>query len=229
MSYNTGPRVTTSGLIVCLDAADTNSYPGSGNTWYNLANNTINLNKNGSPTHGTYAGTTCWRFTADGQYFTGTGMSAVTNGANLTIEAILYPETDITTGDRATIVVTQFGSGGFYHSLNKSNRKMSNYWYGKSPTGYHETGSATINNQWHYTAAVWNAADGKLYQYLNTTKTSITTTGTSGYIQNTINIGRESSARQYAGAIALIRIYNIPLTDSQILQNYNATRGRFGL
>jgi hypothetical protein len=228
MSYANGPRIVTDGLVCCWDASNNKSYPGTGSTWYNIANNTVNLTKSGSPTHGVYAGTSCWRFTADGQYFTGTGMSAVTNGSNLTIEAVLYPENDVTSGDRATIIVTRYGSGGFYHSLNKSNRKISNYWYGKNPTGYHETGTALSNNNWHYTASVWNATDGKLYQYLNTTKTSITTTGT-GYVQNTIIIGRESSARQYSGAIALLRIYNAPLNDSQILQNYNALKGRYGL
>ena len=38
MAYNTGPKIVTDGLVLCLDAADRNSYPGSGNTWYDLNN-----------------------------------------------------------------------------------------------------------------------------------------------------------------------------------------------
>jgi hypothetical protein len=33
----------------------------------------------------------------------------------------------------------------------------------------------------------------------------------------------------YNGNIAIVRVYNIALTQSQILQNYNAQKSRFGL
>ena len=36
MSIGYGPRVVTDGLVLALDAADTNSYPGSGIHVYNL-------------------------------------------------------------------------------------------------------------------------------------------------------------------------------------------------
>ena len=39
MSNNYGPKIVTDGLVLCLDAADQNSYPGSGNTWYDLSGN----------------------------------------------------------------------------------------------------------------------------------------------------------------------------------------------
>jgi predicted double-glycine peptidase len=37
MSYSNGPRIVTDGLVLCLDAANTKSYPGSGNVWYDLS------------------------------------------------------------------------------------------------------------------------------------------------------------------------------------------------
>jgi hypothetical protein len=39
MSIGYGPRVVTDGLVLALDAADTNSYPGSGTTWNDLSGN----------------------------------------------------------------------------------------------------------------------------------------------------------------------------------------------
>ena len=39
MGLHHSPRIVTDGLILCLDAADKNSYPGSGNTWYDLSGN----------------------------------------------------------------------------------------------------------------------------------------------------------------------------------------------
>ena len=39
MSNNYGPKIITDGLVLCLDAADQNSYSGSGNTWTDLSGN----------------------------------------------------------------------------------------------------------------------------------------------------------------------------------------------
>jgi hypothetical protein len=44
------------------------------------------------------------------------------------------------------------------------------------------------------------------------------------------NIGSSSDANRYwDGNIYQIRIYDRPLTAAEVLQNYNATKGRFGL
>ena len=39
MALHHNPRIVTSGLVLALDAADINSYPGSGTTWYDLSGN----------------------------------------------------------------------------------------------------------------------------------------------------------------------------------------------
>ena len=39
MVYHTGPKIVTDGLVLCLDAADRNSYPGSGTSWGDLSGN----------------------------------------------------------------------------------------------------------------------------------------------------------------------------------------------
>jgi len=42
MAYRNGPKIITDGLVLCLDAAISKSYPGSGTTWYDLSGNGIN-------------------------------------------------------------------------------------------------------------------------------------------------------------------------------------------
>ena len=37
MAQEYGPKIVTDGLVLSLDAADKNSYPGSGTTWYDLS------------------------------------------------------------------------------------------------------------------------------------------------------------------------------------------------
>jgi len=39
MAITRGPSIVRDGLVLCLDAKDPNSYPGSGNTWYDLSGN----------------------------------------------------------------------------------------------------------------------------------------------------------------------------------------------
>lgn len=37
MSVSRGPKIVTNGLIACFDAGNPQSYPGSGNTWYDIS------------------------------------------------------------------------------------------------------------------------------------------------------------------------------------------------
>jgi hypothetical protein len=39
MATNYNPGIVTSGLVLCLDAGNTKSYPGSGTTWTDLSGN----------------------------------------------------------------------------------------------------------------------------------------------------------------------------------------------
>lgn len=42
MSYHNGPRIINDGLVLCLDAGNKKSYPGSGSTWFDLSGNSRN-------------------------------------------------------------------------------------------------------------------------------------------------------------------------------------------
>ena len=50
MVYHTGPKIVTNGLVLCLDAADRNSYPGSGASWLDLSGNGYNGTLTNGPT-----------------------------------------------------------------------------------------------------------------------------------------------------------------------------------
>ena len=39
MAISRGPKTTTNGLVFCVDAADKNSYIGSGTTWSDVSGN----------------------------------------------------------------------------------------------------------------------------------------------------------------------------------------------
>ena len=50
MSLTHSPRIVTDGLVLYLDSVNTKSYPGSGNTWYDLSGNGNNVQLSSPPT-----------------------------------------------------------------------------------------------------------------------------------------------------------------------------------
>ena len=52
MAINYSPHIVSDGLVLCLDAANPRSYPGSGNTWYDLSGNGYHFNKGNSTFNG---------------------------------------------------------------------------------------------------------------------------------------------------------------------------------
>jgi len=219
-------QVTTDGLLIHLDADNTDSYNGSGNTWYDLQNSN-NVTINGGATTATLGGTTAFNLNSSGKYFTGT-LSGTMPSTNATLEAWIYPaSSELTSGDRGTIIKLT-GGQAIYMSWNKSNQYLSNYWYAHSPDGYHESNGPSARSEWHHWCAVWNYSDGNLYQWVDGNKTSVTTSGNAS-TGTDLNIGRESSTRQFSGGIAIIRIYNKALTDDEVLGNFNSEKDRFGL
>ena len=51
MGVDYNPKIVTNGLVLCLDAANVKSYPGSGTTWIDLSGN----GNNGTLTNTTYS------------------------------------------------------------------------------------------------------------------------------------------------------------------------------
>ena len=95
-----------------------------------------------------------------------------------------------------------------------------------------DTSKNYFDNQWHHVIAVNNGVSSSLYVD-GTLKTAATAswTGISPWPTNGLNIGRDNNDATYyfSGSIGPIRIYNRVLSAQEVLQNYNATKIRFGL
>lgn len=237
MGQHRGPLVVREGLIVNLDASSFRSAPDSSSGWtnlgYGLGSTNVNA-KTGSPSLTTLGGVRTWRFTASSQYFESNLIGTDNQPAlEATVEAWIYPETEVTSGDRGTIVRVN-GNQSLYMSWNKSNLKLSTYWYSHATDGYHETGAAMTRNAWHHVCQVHKYSDNACYQYTNMTKTTASGTRAdsadygSESTGQAVEVGMESSGRQFAGGICIVRVYNRALTDSEVIQNYNAVCQRFG-
>lgn len=90
-------------------------------------------------------------------------------------------------------------------------------------------------NKWHCAAITYNGGTNTSVTYYNGNATGLSRstigspTGFVGSI-NSLNIGRGFvNSRYFQGRITQTQIYNRALTASEIQQNFNVTRGRFGI
>ena len=225
--YQNGPRIIMDdSLILYLDAANSKSADGS-SVWYDLSKTKSNLNKVGSPSLTNISGSACYRFTATSQGFVGT-LNGTQPTTDLTIETWIYPEPELDASDRACLILIS-GTNSAYMSFNKSNLKMSNYWYGHANEGYWESGAAVLRGTWNSFACIWKYNDSCAYQWTNGIKTIATPTVGNAATGANITLGIESFSRQLSGGMAFVRVYNRALTDLELAQNFNATKGRFNL
>ena len=93
--------------------------------------------------------------------------------------------------------------------------------------------TGTVANTWYFGAFACNGETGTLYRYGNGTTNSVAATAAAGtYSVRPLVLGRrgDSSANGFVdGKIGEFQFYNRELTSAEILQNYNATRGKYGV
>ena len=193
--------------------------------------NTVNLptasikSSTGRPDFGELGGAKSLIFDATNEFYNNGSAMKRTLNTRASIEAWIYPAAaEVSTGDRGTIV--QIVPAATYLSWNKSNRKISTYWYGTSPEGYHEPGPALAREEWHHVVVVWDGANH--HHYINGVKYTVSGVTGAGTQASDVIVGMEIEGRQYAGGISVVRVYDTDLSQDEVLQNFNATRGRYG-
>jgi hypothetical protein len=228
MSYNNGPKIVSDGLVFCLDAGNIKSYPRSGTSWNDLSGN----NNNGTLTNGP-------------AFSSANGGSIVFDGTN---DQVDVPSTNLP---------IQFGTSPFAIELwarttDSSKRQgliCASGGVGNGPIfafqstavgvgiyGFADvvsTGASVIaaNTWYHIVLSRVSTASNNTYIYINSVLRGTGTLSTNFSSTNSVGIGYTPVAGEYTvGNIAAVRIYkNKSLADTEILQNYNANKGRFAL
>jgi hypothetical protein len=222
MATNYNPRTVTNGLVLCLDAGNAKSYPGTGATWTDLSGNgNIGTLTNG-PTYSSanggsivFDGTNDWAsFSSNSSYNVGTGdfsafcwMKSSNKGDFQTLLSL----DNIATGN-GILFYTAATSGVF------------RTWVGGSV----RNGSIDIcNNAWNFVGVTRNS--GTVTQYINSvSNVTFASPGSVNANQN-LRLGSYGTGYYLNGNIAHASIYNRALTAAEIQQKFNALRGRFGI
>ena len=226
MSNNYGPRIVTDGLVLCLDAADKNSYPGSGTVWYDLAGGGNHANLiNGVSYNSTNTGNMTFDGTND---FVGLQSNNIELGTNFTL-SFTFRQT-ATRGDWVRL----FGHSGSSRYWGIWMPTAFNYLLYQSYLGGGSTNSAnytfTLNNI--YQVTLTSTATNKTFYINGNFLSSHSVGGAIDYSTSTgtISIGFAGFHTLHIGQIYNAMIYNNKtLTADQVRQNFEATKGRFGL
>jgi hypothetical protein len=238
--YNS--KIVTDGLVLALDAGNHISYPGSGTTWTDLSGQSSNGTLTNGPTFDSGNGGGIV-FDGVNDFVRVSSFNSDNSSDALSVFCWVYPTN-----------LTNYTSSGIFFNwiINKRvgnssprdwqflsrNSKLSVQIYDQSDNdiGSHiaDNGVFTLQlNQWQYIGFTTSGLNGgNLNTYYNgQLNLQATLSGNRSKKTMNMDIGKTGWANDlyWTGKISNISIYNSNLTLSQILQNYNATKSRFGL
>jgi hypothetical protein len=218
--------ISTTGLLLYLDAGNTSSYPGTGTTWYDLSTNVNNGTLATSNMANTASTPKKFTFNGTSNYvsFAPTKFNAPYTGKTVIVAAKLNSNFG------ANVYRALFGNPSAY------SRNFNFYIY-QNGSGYKiHFADAGINgfsdlltlatNQW-YVFAVTQENDTVKF-FVNGVLVSSTSGPLSQYQSSTEEyVGRADN--YWYGDIGSIFIYKRGLSDVEILQNFNAIKSVYGL
>ena len=242
MALHFSGRIVRDGLVLALDAADTNSYPGTGTTWYDISGNGSNLTLSSSSLWVNNNGTPYMNFENGIAKYLPSGVltnipNTGTNGTICIFSTIKAPDGDWKTlvrhtGDDHQVIINS-GDGislGMYDNSGGT---------GFNDTGYDVSNIPNRTTQFHYMA--WRlGVTNPYYQFFYDDNLSSPvaqiTDATAEFNQGFASVGAyhngSSSPTSYGqewGKISVFLYYNRWLTENELRQNYNAHKSRFGL
>ena len=220
--YITPENIVTNGLILNIDPANSSSYSGIGNTIYDLSG----LGNTGTLTNSpTFTGLNSGNIVLDG---TNDYIEIPSISLNTSFTIDMY--CNVNNLSSTYVIVGKYGGGAydFWLGLSGDRFKFSI----SMPNKIEPITSSISANTWYHVCAVYNATNITASIYLNGILSQ--TYNGSSIFQNppgNYAIGAFGAAGGYyfPGYFSSHKLYNRALSQEEIQQNYNATKGRFGL
>jgi hypothetical protein len=232
------PYIVMDGLVLNLDAGITQSYPGSGTVWTDV--NGLGPKNNGTltngPTFSSDGGGSIVFDTAD-DYVPVSGMENYEYTDGITVSVWHYNGGSIRyrgvvtngdfTGDRLGGFDLRYGRENYFGGENNGTILR---WRITTNEGIIFLGIYANINEWHNYVGTFNNTISKTYKDGEFWNSGSTTTSQLKTKTSSTTIGLSPTTSEYLdGKLSNVQIYNRALSAQEVLQNYNAQKGRFGL
>jgi len=226
MALSHNPKIVTDGLVLCLDAANPKSYPGSGTTWFDLS---------GNGNDGTLQNTPNYITNSRGAFFldgindrvriscNNSTVRTFNSTTNFIINLPLY------SGGQRCILSYRTGAGELY--IGKRSGGIFCYYNYLSPSPAFTVGNI-ISNTTAMCTVTCDAANNTLSTYINGALVgSASRTGWNPNYHSHFYLGWDAgSTNEYMlGNFYYFSHNNRVLSVNEIKQNFNALRGRYNL
>ena len=213
--------IVQQGLVLNLDAGNPYSYAGAGTTWYDVSGNGYNSILTNGPTYSTTNGGIINLDGSNAYAISTVASIPASSTVGIWIKSSNYAAKIPLSidGDSYTSGPNIFFSGNFIN------------WNTGDGAGNPFTNSSYLDSNWHYIVVTNDSAtNAKLYidGVLIGTAAYRSTLST---VSNNFWIGRFHGDNDYTinANIGQTQLYNRVLSATEVLQNYNATKSRFGL
>ena len=253
MATRYSPSIVTSGLVLCLDAANRKSYSDTGTTWSDLSGTDNNFTIVNSPIYSSN------EFILNGstQYFSisaasGFFISSTNNfyadvGYAWSISVwFKFPVSPTSVRD-ATVnggncSYCMFGNSGgiggaetlslFVSGISGTSAGLHPYYcmVGVRGSKTQLSDSSVNTTTWNNVVVTWNGSVGR--GYFNGVDKGALNIGANGMQVSGYTIGSTgggASGHLFEGSLSQTFVYSRSLTDAEVLQNYNTIKSRFGL
>ena len=221
-------QIVTDSLVLALDASSPRSYNGSGTTWYDLSGNSNICAMVGGVIHDS-----------------GSIQSMVFNSNYVSSSAEITPSTGpltlcvwinlSETSGRGGVF--ERNDGGAYNGISMGQGGSSLWDWTVSGTSDYANDKLQVAftypsvGDWHYYVGTYDGSTT-----VNGYDNGVLVGSDSGSIQgnlndqgarDTLNIARRPASSYINCKVGLVQVYNKVLSSAEVLQNYNATKGRF--
>ena len=230
---NIGLVTTLADIKLYLDSGNRSSYPGTGVTWYDLSGNQKNATLYNSPTYSPNNGGTLNFTSTNYQYASGPQLG---NLSTWTAEAWIKYNSIPSAGTTAIITDQYDLIGNLNFSLGTNEPLSSTVRAGFFNGSWRNTttGLSVSTGSWYHIVGTYNGSVVTLYVNKNVTGTlNYVGTPASGGLSYRIarrwDAADNSSGNFTNGIIPIVRVYGRAISPSEVADNFEAERSRFGV
>ncbi len=232
MSTRYSPKIVTDGLVLSLDAANRLSYPGTSTIWYDMSGNANTGTLTNGPTFSNRNGGSIIFDGVDDFVNCGNADTINFGTGDFTIEMWALRSTNATTNLRllskggdsdlaSTAGFAFFGSdGGANFAVNPSGTRT-----------IISAATYSVGEWFNVVGVVQRSSTIRTYKNATLVQSAAAPIGSVSNASLNLNIARNTAGANlnWSGQISIVRMYNRALTATEVLQNYNANKTRFGV